>query len=218
MTRSAHSLNEKELGTLYAYCESPLILHRILEKSLGEEVQAKIDKQISELHDSLACQAPDDSLLSLALSGLIVSDRIARLYDQDDSLRILATEMRLESENIVAYLGRLRVDLDSYRLDISEEDIFGFMARVPDDLCVLASLYQEIQEGLKEHCQGFTQSVRILHYQAESQADVARNFIEGHMNPGKKEKPARLSTIPLPADLQPDTDSQKVVDFNLFRR
>ncbi len=214
------ALNEKELGTLYAYCEAPLMLHHLLEK--GETV-ADHDKALGEIHDVLAGQGPDDALLSLALGGLIVADRVHRLYEQDDDCRILATELSAEADQVVGYLGRLRIDLDSYRMQISDQDIFEYLSRVPDDLCVLASIYAELQDNIRPQERApqdrtLSQALRILHYQAESQADLARSYIEGHMKPGNPAKPRPLDAIPLPPELQPQHDPAKIIEFSLFRR
>lgn len=225
MTRSQGSmpqtmpkpLNEKELGTLYVYCEAPLMLHALLEKS-AKAGTATTEKSVAAMHDVLAAQAPDDALLSLGLSGLVMSEHVQRLFESQDDLRALATELRLEAEQIVTYLGRLRIDLDAYRLTVSDQEIFTYLARVPDDLCVLSSIYEEMQQTLRLLDAGLSQAVRILQYQAESHADHARSYIEGHMKPGNVEKPRPLDHIPLPPELQPQHDPAKIIEFSLFRR
>jgi hypothetical protein len=219
-------LNEKELGTLYAYCKSPLRLHHMLEKDLPKpngqsgEYTVDITSMLAELHDSLSEQGPDDALLSLALMGWIMEDYCSDHYADQDALRVLCTELKCESENVIHDLGRLRIDLDSYKSEISEKEIYEHLANVPDSLCVLASIYQELINAFQEiHRKDLSQIARLLCYQAEAQADHAWSYVEVMMKPGEREeKEPYLSDIPLPYDMQPDQDPNKVIDLSLFRR
>jgi hypothetical protein len=217
-------LSEKELGTLYAYCGSPLRLHTMLEKEFpkaGTAIEGFDESSLlAELHDSLSEQGPDDALLSLALMGYILEDYISFYYADETSVRVLATELKCEADNIVHDLGRLRIDLDSYRAQIAETEILEHLKHVPESLCVLASIYQEMQEGLKAiGRKDLSKLARLLCYQAEAQADHAWNYVQAMVTPeeGKAAKDA-LDNIPLPMDMQTASDSDKVVDLSLFRR
>lgn len=219
-------LNEKELGTLYAYCKTPLRLHHMLEKNfpkrdaLMNETSFDATPLLAEIHDSLSEQGPDDALLSLALMGWILEDYCSDYYADIENLRILCTELKCEAENVIHDLGRLRIDLDSYKAEISQTEIYDHLSNVPDSLCILASIYQEMIDVFKEvERRDLAQMVRILCYQAEAQADHAWGYIDAMMKPGAKEQQNPvLQDIPMPYDMQPDIDTDKIIDLSLFRR
>lgn len=219
-------LNEKELGTLYAYCGAPLRLHHMLEKDFpkaGDAAAISVfdaTPYLGELHDSLSAQGPDDALLSLSLMGWIIEDYCSYIYSDAEALRPLCAEMKSEAENVIHDLGRLRIDLDSYRAEISDKEIFDHLKGVPDSLCVLASVFAELQEAFRDMGRkDMAQISRLLCYQAESQADYAWRYVE--MMAGKEsdqDEAALKPDIPLPFDMQPEQDSQKIIDLSLFRR
>lgn len=217
-------LSEKELGTLYAYCGTPLRLHTMLEKDFpkaGASIEGFDESPfLAEIHDSLSAQGPDDALLSLALIGYILEDYISFYYAEDMNLRVLGTELKCEADNVVHDLGRLRIDLDSYRAQIAETEIMAHLKQVPEGLCILASIYQEMQEAFKESGRkDLSKLARLLCYQSEAQADHAWNYVQALVHPEEgKQATDVLDNIPLPMDMQTATDSDKVVDFSLFRR
>ena len=230
-------LNEKELGTLYAYCETPLTLHTMLEKDFPrphKDQPFDINDHVAILHDSLSTQGPDDALLSLALMGWIIEDHAEFYYNAqgdgaigggnpafDKTLKPLLTELKYEAENVIHDLGRLRIDLDAYRAEISEQEIFAHLKGVPDTLCVFTSLFQELHDAMHEaSMKELSQLCRYLAYQSESQADYARGYISSMMKPGEEAgTKAPMQNIPLPFDLQPDPSQDgKIVDFSLFTR
>lgn len=218
-------LSEKELGTLYAYCGSPLRLHSMLEKDFPKPNMPMQNFDVSpflaELHDGLSAQGPDDALLSLALMGYIIEDYVSFYYPDNREMRVLCTELKCEADNIVHDLGRLRTDLDSYRAQIAEVEIMEHLKNIPDSLCILASVYQELQEGFKQiERKDLTALVRLLCYQAEAQADHAWQYVQTMVMPSEGAGSAQntLEDIPLPMDMQVASESDKVIDFSLFRR
>jgi len=229
MSKMTHKkrLSEKELGTLYTYCGSPLRLHDMLEKTFPKpeafakgHVEFDATSCLAELHDSLSAQGPDDALLSLALMGWIIEDYSSFYYEADDNLRVLVTELKCEAENVIHDLGRLRIDLDSYRAEISEKVIHDHLAGVPDSLCILASIFAELQTLFQD--MGRTdlgQLCRLLGYQGESQADHARAYVDMMTKPSKDAADTiNKGDIPMPYDMQPDQDGSKIIDLSLFRR
>jgi hypothetical protein len=232
LQKTRKKLTEKELGTLYAYTQLPLTIHSALTKARTPLIGAQNasmnsvqnDEFLCNIHNALLDQGPDDALLSMALCGLVLDQYLTDCDENGamsdslaETMRPLLTELRYTSVEVVDYLGRLRIDLDGHQIDVDPKQITSVLQRIPDDLCILSSIFQEMEDALGTHAPALARIIRVFHYQADSHADIARQYIEQMQN-SEGSGAAKLDPIPLPPELQPQKDSSKIVEFSLFKR
>lgn len=205
-------LKEKELGSLYLLSEAPLIVDRILQKGTME------DGDITAIHQALGKQAPDMALIGIGLSGNLLAGHMQN--SQDETLSVLATELKHLSVNTVEEVGRIWIDACQYGV-ATDADIYDMVHQAGDILCVFTSILMDIAEAATPEPAVIRAIAGCLMYQAEAQADQATLLIENPQPNAPKtisQSGALRDAIPLPPELQGKTYDNNVVAFSLFGR
>lgn len=224
-TAPTRFLSEKELGTLYVTNRVPLHFDQVLRRArMTAEAEAELHQMIGQL-------PPDEALLSLALCGRQLYSHIAAQSVGGEEARPMLAELKNATVQITEWLGRGIIDMQVYGLDYAQDQLGEMLLQIPDYLCVLSSLYQEVA-SICEGEQGWSLGLRLanlLHYQAETHADTAQTLVEGlSVEEGEAElivETARETmatpprdTVPLPIELQENITPPRnnVVAFSLF--
>ena len=220
-------LNEKELGTLYVTNRVPLHFDTVLKRGrMTAEQEAELHRMIGQL-------PPDEALLALSLCGRQIYTHLAEKTEMGELQGPLLTEFKQVVINIVEWLGRAIIDMDVYGLEYDQKQLEEVLRAVPEELCILSSLYLELKDACGD-CSGDVQmAVRLLnmlHYQSETHADTANAMVDGmdevvydprQVNQVKEEiRTAPRDHVPLPLELQAEMAPQQenVVSFSLFHK
>jgi len=185
--------------------ETPLIIDRLMKKTDYNE------GDITSIHATLSKQAPDMAIIAIALCGNMMADRL-KSFD-DDSIRVLGTELKHLSVNSVEEVGRIWIDTCRYGIH-NEDDIHDIVHQAADILCMFSSIFMEIAEICTPKPDLYRAMSASLMYQCEAHADNARNLIE-NATPKSKQK-SELNDIPLPQELLDNRYTDNVVTFSLF--
>ena len=222
-TPQTRFLNEKELGTLYVTNRVPLHFDAVLRRArMTTEAEA-------DLHRMLGNLPPDEALLSLALCGRQLYTQLTAQSVGGDDARTVLAELKTNCVDMTEWLGRMIIDLQVYGLSMAQDQLADMLVQIPDHLCILSSLFDEIA-AFCEGEDGWPLGQRLanlLHYQAETHADTARVLVD-NMAVEDTEQEVIVQTmrqtprdhVPLPVELQEEIKPPRnnVVAFSLFDR
>lgn len=222
-TPNTRFLNEKELGTLTVTNRVPLHFDAVLRRArMNAEAEA-------DLHRMIGALPPDEALLSLALCGRQLYTHLAAQNVGGDAAKTTLTELKINTIDVTEWLGRIIIDLQVYGLSMAQDQLAEMLMQIPDQLCILSSIYQEVSE-ICDGEDGWPLGQRLcqlLHYQAETHADAARVLVDTMAveEPGEEVivqtmRSAPKDAVVLPVELQEEVKPPRnnVVAFSLFDR
>lgn len=162
-------LTDQQLARLFAHLGVPVAVQALLES--GPDMT---DDSRLALHDMISAQTPDQALIAIAVSGLLID---ARLRDQGQrcaEILAMASEMMVQDYAPI-FLEHLNKHPHGTLFD---RDDLEFLSTIPEDLENLSDLLAVVADVLPSDFQIYSHIALILSHQAQAQALVGETLVE----------------------------------------
>lgn len=173
-------LSDQQLAKLFVHLEVPVAVQSILDD------QRKFDDETRlALHDMLSAQTPDQALISIALSSLLLDAHLRSDGQRSAEILAMSAEMMVQDFAPI-YLGHIDKHPKGTLFDRHDLE---FLATIPEDLENISDLLAVVADVLPGRCASYAQLATVLSVQAQAQALIAETLVEafGEMDPSEFE-------------------------------
>lgn len=169
-------LSDQQLAKLFVHLEVPVAVQSLLNNP------RKLDDEGGlALHDMISGQTPDQALISIALSSLLLDAHLRENGHRCAEILAMSAEMMLQ-DFAPLYLEHTATHPKGTLFDRHDLE---FLSTIPEDLENISDLLSVVADVLPGHCATFAKLANILSVQAQAQALVAETLVEafGEMAP-----------------------------------
>lgn len=162
-------LTDQQLARLFTRLHVPVTIQSILD-----DQRLLDDENRLALCDMIAAQTPDQALLSIALSSMLLDARLR--HDGHRSAEILAMSAEMIVQDYAPlYIAHLEQSKNGTLFDRSDLE---FLSTIPEDLESLSDLLSVVADVLPDDCRMYRIIASLLAAQAGAQGLVAETLVD----------------------------------------
>ena len=166
-------LTDQQLARLFTALQVPVAVQSVLDEQTPLN-----DETILALHDMISCQTPDQALLSLSISSLLLDARLRASGQRCAEILAMSAEMMVQ-DYAPLYVEHTQVQKGTSLFDRTDLE---FLESIPEDLESIGDLLSVVADVLPASLPDFRRIAQILATQASAQALVAETIVDmmGH--------------------------------------
>lgn len=163
------ALSETHMARLLVHLVVPVAVQTICDGTRELDDGARL-----ALHDLITAQTPDQALLSIALSAMVIDSRLRQRDIRAAEILSMSAEMMVQ-DYAPLYLDTLTKHQGGSLFD---RDDIEFLSTIPEDLESLSDLLSVVADVIPASCRDFRIIADILAVQASAQALIAETVVE----------------------------------------
>lgn len=162
-------LTDQQLARLFTRLQVPVTIQSILD-----DTRLFDDENRLALSDMIAAQTPDQALLSIALSSMLLDARLRENGHRCAEILAMSAEMIVQ-DYAPLYVAHIETHKNGTLFD---RDDLEFLSTIPEDLESLSDLLSVVADVLPDDCRIYRTIASLLAAQAGAQGLVAETLTE----------------------------------------
>lgn len=162
-------LSETHMARLLVHLVVPVAVQTICDGTRDLDDPARL-----ALHDLISAQTPDQALLSIALSAMVLDSRLREREVRAAEILSMSAEMMVQ-DYAPLYLETISKHPNGSLFD---RDDIEFLSTIPEDLESLSDLLSVVADVVPPNCRDFRIIADILAVQASAQALIAETLVD----------------------------------------
>lgn len=167
--KPAQMLTDQQLARLFTRLQVPVTI-----QSLLDDQRLLDDENRLAICDMISGQTPDQALLSIALSAMLLDARLRENGHRCAEILAMSAEMIVQ-DYAPLYVAHLEKNKNGSLFDRSDIE---FLSTIPEDLESLSDLLSVVADVVPADCHIYRVIATILAAQASAQALLAETLVE----------------------------------------